>query len=236
MKSDFSRILTLLRNERGISQKDAAKNMNILQASLSHYENGRRECPLDTLIKIADFYEVSCDYLLGRSPERSGGKIYFEDIPEPDALGKENNTKNIMATLNKKIISNSINVVYDLLIKTGNNQLIKEASSFLMIAIYKIFRGIHSINPKNQLGMFTLPEQIYQNYADATMKVNEANFTSTAKGHPVHPSDKITQLDDLYITSEILAKNYPMFASSLLNVIHNSEKNIGDLTGIKSEK
>ncbi|MEG2295466.1 MAG: helix-turn-helix transcriptional regulator, partial [Oscillospiraceae bacterium] len=60
MKSDFSRILTLLRNERSISQKDAAKNMGILQASLSHYENGRRECPLDILIKIADFYEVSC--------------------------------------------------------------------------------------------------------------------------------------------------------------------------------
>lgn len=72
MNTDFPRILTLLRKERGISQKQAAAELGISQALLSHYEKGIRECGLDFVVRTADFYGVSCDYLLGRSPERTG--------------------------------------------------------------------------------------------------------------------------------------------------------------------
>ena len=84
MNTDFPRILTLLRKERGISQKQAAAELGISQALLSHYEKGIRECGLDFVVRTADFYGVSCDYLLGRSPERTGAQITVEDIPEPD--------------------------------------------------------------------------------------------------------------------------------------------------------
>ena len=66
MKNDFPRILTLLRKERGISQKEAAAKLGITQALLSHYEKGVRECGLDFVIAVADEYGVSTDYLLGR--------------------------------------------------------------------------------------------------------------------------------------------------------------------------
>ena len=71
--SDFPRILTLLRKERGFSQKKAAADLGISQALLSHYEKGIRECGLDFLVRAANYYQVSCDYLLGRtlSPLRS---------------------------------------------------------------------------------------------------------------------------------------------------------------------
>ncbi|MEG2814463.1 MAG: helix-turn-helix transcriptional regulator, partial [Oscillospiraceae bacterium] len=72
MNADFPRILTLLRKERGISQKKASTELCISQALLSHYEKGIRECGLDFVVRTADFYNVSCDYLLGRSPERTG--------------------------------------------------------------------------------------------------------------------------------------------------------------------
>ena len=72
MNADFPRILTLLRKEKGISQKTAAGDLGISQALLSHYEKGIRECGLDFLVRTADYYGVSCDYLLGRSPDRSG--------------------------------------------------------------------------------------------------------------------------------------------------------------------
>lgn len=72
MNSDFSRVLTLLRKERNISQKKAASDLGISQGLLSHYEKGKRECGLDFLVKAADYYQVSCDYLLGRSPEPQG--------------------------------------------------------------------------------------------------------------------------------------------------------------------
>ena len=56
MNADFPRVLTLLRKERGISQKLAASKLGISQALLSHYEKGIRECGLDFLIRCADFY------------------------------------------------------------------------------------------------------------------------------------------------------------------------------------
>ena len=43
MNADFSRTLALLRQEKGISQRKAAKELGISQALLSHYENGIRE-------------------------------------------------------------------------------------------------------------------------------------------------------------------------------------------------
>ena len=74
----------------------------ISQALLSHYEKGIRECGLDFVIRCADYYHVSCDYLLGRSPDRNGATLSVEDIPDPDALGKENQIKgSILPTLNK---------------------------------------------------------------------------------------------------------------------------------------
>jgi len=106
MHSDFSRILTLLRKERGISQKEAAGALNISQALLSHYEKGIRECGLDFVVRAADFYGVSCDYLLGRSPERTGTTISIDEIPEEDSLGKENSIKSsgsLLPILNKKL-------------------------------------------------------------------------------------------------------------------------------------
>lgn len=81
MNADFPRILTLLRKEKGISQKTAAGDLGISQALLSHYEKGIRECGLDFLVRTADYYGVSCDYLLGRSPDRSGTTLTVEDIP-----------------------------------------------------------------------------------------------------------------------------------------------------------
>ena len=72
MNSDFPRIISLLRKERNISQKQAAADLGVSQALLSHYEKGIRECGLDFLVRAADYYNVSCDYLLGRSPEPSG--------------------------------------------------------------------------------------------------------------------------------------------------------------------
>ena len=78
--SEFSRIITLLRKEKGITQKQAAEQLGVSQALLSHYEKGIRECGLDFVVRVADFYGVSCDYLLGRSPDRSGLTLSVEDV------------------------------------------------------------------------------------------------------------------------------------------------------------
>ena len=56
MSSDFSRSLTLLRKEKGISQRSVARELGISQALLSHYENGIREPGLPFVVKACDYY------------------------------------------------------------------------------------------------------------------------------------------------------------------------------------
>ena len=61
-----------LRKARGLSQVKLAMDLNISQNTLSRYENREREAGYDTLIKIADYFDVSIDYLLGRTDEPNG--------------------------------------------------------------------------------------------------------------------------------------------------------------------
>lgn len=78
MASDFSRTLALLRREKKISQRTAAGDLGVSQALLSHYENGLREPGLSFVVRAADYYGVSCDYLLGRSMARDGSAVPAE--------------------------------------------------------------------------------------------------------------------------------------------------------------
>ena len=56
-----------LREENFWTQKYVASKLDIAQRTYSHYENGSRSLPLDILIKLADLYDVSTDYILGRT-------------------------------------------------------------------------------------------------------------------------------------------------------------------------
>ena len=58
-------ILIQLRKKRNLTQKDMADNLNIAQSTYSGYESGYRSPDIETLKKIACFFNVSIDYLLG---------------------------------------------------------------------------------------------------------------------------------------------------------------------------
>ncbi len=55
MNKEFPRVLSLLRKERGLSQKAVASELGVSQALMSHYEKGVREPGLDFLCKVAAF-------------------------------------------------------------------------------------------------------------------------------------------------------------------------------------
>ncbi len=59
-----------LREDRDLYQKDLAEYLKCTQVCYSHYEMGKRDIPTDVLIKLADFYQTSTDYLLGRTDEK----------------------------------------------------------------------------------------------------------------------------------------------------------------------
>ena len=56
-----------LRKKKGISQQRLATDLNTTQNTISRYETGEREPGIDDLTKIADYFNVSIDYLLGRT-------------------------------------------------------------------------------------------------------------------------------------------------------------------------
>ena len=75
MATDFSRTLSLLRQEKGVSQRKAAAELGISQALLSHYEKGAREPGLDFVVRACNYYGVTADYLLGRSDRKDGSDM-----------------------------------------------------------------------------------------------------------------------------------------------------------------
>lgn len=62
----FERIRDL-REDNDLKQKDLASYLSVDQSTYSDYDNGRINVPVDMLIKIAEYYNVSLDYLVGRS-------------------------------------------------------------------------------------------------------------------------------------------------------------------------
>ena len=63
----FAERLKYLRKEKGLSQKELAEKIQITQRKISYLETGQLEPDLKTLWKISSYFEVSCDYLIGKT-------------------------------------------------------------------------------------------------------------------------------------------------------------------------
>ena len=142
MASDFSRTLSLLRQEQGISQRKAAAELGISQALLSHYENGIREPGLSFVAKVCEYYHVSADFLLGRTASREGAMIEASELY--DAADEKGSLKgSILATLQKKLVMNTTGLLFDLLGKSGDRTAITAAGDYLSGALYMLLRTLY---------------------------------------------------------------------------------------------
>lgn len=63
-----------LREDNDLTQIELAKVLNISQRGYSHYETGNNDIPTEILIKLANYYNVSIDYILGRTNEKRNKK------------------------------------------------------------------------------------------------------------------------------------------------------------------
>lgn len=227
MNTAFPRILTLLRKERGVSQKQVAQDLEISQALLSHYEKGIRECGLDFVVRAADYYGVSCDYLLGRAADKSGAVIAVEEIPDFDPTAKDNKMRgSVLPVLNKKLIVNSINVIFDLLQRANNKGLTTEVSMYLSLAVYEVFRQLYSANPKNPEAMFSVPNYLFQPALVGEMSKTAARIGELAIGHAIDGEEGLAPENAPAILPDSLAADYPMFSSSLFNLLRNAENRL----------
>lgn len=62
--------IRFLREDRDLTQREIAAMLSMSQTGYSKYETGENDIPTSVLIKLADFYNTSVDYLLGRTDRR----------------------------------------------------------------------------------------------------------------------------------------------------------------------
>ena len=87
---NFAKRLKSLREENNIKQVELAKSLKMTSATLSQYENGIREPNNETLIKLAEYFDVSVDYLLGRTLSRKQpDTLAFHSVPGYEKLSNE---------------------------------------------------------------------------------------------------------------------------------------------------
>lgn len=72
--------LRFLRTENGESLEKIAKYLNVTIQTISNYETEKREMTPDTILKLAEYFNVSTDYLLGKSDVRNPEEIDNNDI------------------------------------------------------------------------------------------------------------------------------------------------------------
>ena len=93
----ISKQLTIIRKQRNFTMKEVSEAVGVSLSAYQKYENGTRDVSTETLNKLADFYCVTTDYLLGRETGN----------PEPiDQLAAEFN----MTALEKKILDNYLSL------------------------------------------------------------------------------------------------------------------------------
>ena len=80
MNQKFAEKMSALRRERGLPQRKVAADLGISQALLSHYENGVREPGLDFVCRVCDYYNVTADYIIGRTGNTENGQSLKELI------------------------------------------------------------------------------------------------------------------------------------------------------------
>ena len=197
---EFNRIIKLLRKERGITQKQAAEDLGVSQALLSHYEKGIRECGLDFVVRVADYYNVSCDYLLGRSAERNGMMLNADDLPNPDKMKDNVYHGSVLPTM-----------------------------TYLMMAVAKMFRLLYSAEPHNAQSLFSVEARRWPGYSDAVMRMSESNVEDLLAGEDLNGAEGVKDPSCLAMTTESLTREYPLYTPSLLNLVKTSETHVRGL-------
>lgn len=215
MASDFSRILSLLRKEKKISQRNAAIALDVSQALLSHYENGLREPGLGFVIRAAEYYGVSCDYLLGRSMARETNFVSSNKTKENHLHAVK--TSELTET-HKKIISNSISLLFQISEQTSSKQLSDEIAQYLSLAIYKIFRYLYLADPEQVEAAFRTTSSQFDCLCNAQMSLCELRIRSAALGSGEFGLER----EDLKMPSlspNDLTRAYPNISQSMLTLL-----------------
>jgi transcriptional regulator with XRE-family HTH domain len=115
-----------LREEKGLLQKDIARIIGITDSAIGHYERGARFPDPETLRKLAEYFGVSVDYLLGRTDVRTPTQPWRPAITPKDEKDIAKDLERIMSDLTQ---ADGL-MFYNEPMTDEDKQLIKEAIEF----------------------------------------------------------------------------------------------------------
>jgi len=198
LDKEFAVRLTELRKNTGMSQKDVAAVLGVSQALLSHYEKGIRECGLEFLKRAADFYEVSCDYLLGKSSFKnwlSEENLFEREMHEDENFNIQTVTR--VASLMRETMKTDSMV--------NSDQLFK----FYTLSLYRMIITAVKAGylPKNWLGENSLiSSSLYTSYlsaiSDWQLQIEKSPEAVPEKEAPLYVKTFIAEMDS-YVHSQI---------------------------------
>ena len=192
MNDDFSRVLGLLRQENGI-----------------------REPGLAFVAKACDYYHVSADYLLGRTGNRDGAIIEADELIDASEA-KESLKGSIMAKLQKKLIVNSVSVLFDLLGRTGSKDAVSHAGAYLSSAIYQLFRPLHRAAGANDSFFGLSGEDFDMDLLSADMNLTRIRYVKALAGCE---EGRIPAADVQSLTAE-----YQGMGQAVAQVMHSTDE------------
>ena len=222
MASEFSRTLSLLRRERGVSQRNAAADLGISQALLSHYEKGIREPGLSFVVKVCEYYQVSADFMLGRTLSRDGNMLSTEEIIHSAESGSVLEGS-FVANLQSKLLTGAIGVLFGLLGKLKNKEVVNLASAYLGSAIYQLYRHLYRFAGADESYFALNKDACMMGLADADMKLSETRYVRILQEQVAKKKD----FPDL--SGVALANDYPDCHQSLTQVLGAADARMGIL-------
>ena len=83
-----------LRKQKGLSLKELGDILGVAESTVSLYENQKREASYNILLKAADFFDVSVDYILDNDTEAKGAKLHTIHLPILESVSIENDNLN----------------------------------------------------------------------------------------------------------------------------------------------
>ena len=227
----FGLRLKELRRHRNITQVEMAELLGCTDRHYQKIEYGYVNVPSLTLIKLADFFGVTTDYLLGRTLTRDGTTIGTEELYDISDEKDNSMRGSVLALLSKKLLVNSVGMLFDLLGKTGSREAIRAASNYLSTALYKVYRHLYHANPENNPDFFSVSQRHFMaGLADADMHLSEVELSDALAAHAKEKGSFPPMHNDA------LMESYPGLYQSLLQIIHNTGERVNRRMEIQNQK
>lgn len=143
VKDVFSERLENLRIEQGITRQKVADDLQISRASLEYYEKGKRVPDIVTLCAIAEYYNVSADYLLGRTTNKTTDTD-LQAVCDYTGLS-EKAINNIIHKCRNKLVNGIMSELDFVNIFLSDYEIIREASRATIKYTEALFKNCKAI-------------------------------------------------------------------------------------------